>query len=109
MKGSVVGQPLAGALEKAFPNDIWIQGVGGPYGAELATNFLPKGTNQESIDEAKRLFNMANSKCPDSIVVTAGYRFVPISPSLVVFHKDNGLTRALHPITARERPSSVMP
>lgn len=55
---------------------IWIQGVGGPYDADLAPNFLPKGTNQRSIDEAKRLFTMAHDKCPDTPVVTAGYRYV---------------------------------
>lgn len=75
-KGTGVGPALAAALEGVYGDDIWVQGVGGPYWAGLTPNLLPKGTNQESIDEAKRLFTMANTKCPDSTVVTGGYRFV---------------------------------
>ncbi|PKS05307.1 hypothetical protein jhhlp_008680 [Lomentospora prolificans] len=71
--GITVGPALASAMERAFPNDIWIQGVGGPYTAALAPNALPKGTNQASIDEATRLFELANSKCPNAAVVTGGY------------------------------------
>jgi cutinase len=62
-------------MQLAVPG-IWIQGVGGPYKADLAPNFLPEGTTDASIDEAKRLFQMAYNKCPDTPVVTAGYRQV---------------------------------
>ena len=71
-QGTIVGPPLADTLEDSFP-DIWVQGVGGPYAATTSPNFEPKGTNQQSIDEAKRLFALANTKCPDTPVVTAGY------------------------------------
>ena len=81
-KGTGVGPALAAALEASYPGDIWIQGVGGPYTAGLTPNLLPKGTTQGAIDEAKRLFNMANSKCPDSTVVTGGYRYVAPVPFL---------------------------
>ncbi|KAF5722417.1 cutinase [Fusarium mundagurra] len=70
--GITVGPILVEAMQLAIP-DIWIQGVGGPYTADLAPNFLPEGTTDASIDEAKRLFQMAYDKCPDTAVVTAGY------------------------------------
>lgn len=63
-------------MQLAIP-DIWIQGVGGPYTADLLANLLPEGTNAASINEAKRLFQMSHAKCPDTPVVTAGYRLVP--------------------------------
>ena len=59
-------------MEREFRN-IWIQGVGGPYTADVSPNFLPKGTNSQSIGEAKRLINMAYEKCPSTPVVVAGY------------------------------------
>ncbi|EME83687.1 carbohydrate esterase family 5 protein [Pseudocercospora fijiensis CIRAD86] len=49
------------------------QGIGGPYDATLAGNFLPRGTSSDTIGEGSRLFKLANSKCPDTIVVTGGY------------------------------------
>ncbi|KAK3291253.1 carbohydrate esterase family 5 protein [Chaetomium fimeti] len=71
--GISAGPNVASALERDFRNDIWVQGVGGPYSAGLAENFLPAGTSQGAIDEAKRLFTMANTKCPDAAVVAGGY------------------------------------
>ena len=35
---------------------------------------LPKGTSQEAIDEAIRLFTLAHEKCPEASIVTGGYR-----------------------------------
>jgi cutinase len=75
-QGITVGPVLVAAMQLAIP-DIWIQGVGGPYTADLLANFLPEGTNAASINEAKRLFQMSHAKCPDTPVVTAGYRLVP--------------------------------
>ncbi|KAK7415767.1 hypothetical protein QQX98_005680 [Neonectria punicea] len=72
--GISAGPALASALEQEYGSGgIWIQGVGGPYTAELAPNFLPAGTDRASIDEAKRLFTLANTKCPNTPVVTGGY------------------------------------
>lgn len=50
-----------------------MQGVGGPYNAGLTENFLPAGTSRAAIDEAKRLFTMANTKCPGSAITAGGY------------------------------------
>ena len=66
---------MAGALEDDV-DGIWIQGVGGPYGANTGDNLLPKGSSQRAIDEAIRLYDLANSKCPEAAILTAGYRFV---------------------------------
>ncbi len=50
-----------------------MQGVGGPYTAGLIENLEPGGTSQAAIGEGVRLFNEANTKCPNSIVVAGGY------------------------------------
>ena len=63
---------MAGALERDF-SDIWVQGVGGPYDASVGDNALPAGTSQAAINEAIRLYNLANEKCPNAAVVTGGY------------------------------------
>ncbi|KAL1836386.1 hypothetical protein VTJ49DRAFT_5224 [Mycothermus thermophilus] len=71
--GITTGPILAGALEDNFRRDIWVQGVGGPYEASTAPNFLPRGSSEEAIGEAKRLFALAQSKCPNTAVVAGGY------------------------------------
>ncbi|KAL2140130.1 hypothetical protein VTI28DRAFT_4212 [Corynascus sepedonium] len=71
--GISAGPNVASVLESSYRNDIWVQGVGGPYRAGLADNALPAGTTQAAINEAKRLFQLANSKCPDAAVVAGGY------------------------------------
>lgn len=69
-----LGEPLGNALkEKYGAGNFWVQGVGGPYDATLADNFLPRGSSPSAIREGVRLFNLANSKCPNSIVVAGGY------------------------------------
>jgi len=71
--GISAGPNVASVLEASYPNNIWIQGVGGPYTAGLPENALPAGTTRAAIDEAKRLFNLAQSKCPGAAVVAGGY------------------------------------
>ncbi|KAL2267171.1 hypothetical protein VTJ83DRAFT_4448 [Remersonia thermophila] len=71
--GITTGPILAGALEDSFRRNIWIQGVGGAYTASTAPNFLPRGSSEGAINEAKRLFGLAQSKCPDTPVVAGGY------------------------------------
>ena len=67
------GPRVASALQSQYPNSVWVQGVGGPYSASLADNFLPRGTTTAAINEAKRLFTLANTKCPNAAVVAGGY------------------------------------
>jgi cutinase len=74
-KGGTVGPALQGGLEGQIP-DLWVQGVGGPYGATLAGNAARRGSPEDSIAEGVRLMQLANEKCPNSAVVAAGYRYV---------------------------------
>ncbi|KAK3905157.1 cutinase [Staphylotrichum tortipilum] len=71
--GSSAGPNVASGLSTSYPGSLWVQGVGGPYTAGLAENFLPAGTSQSAIDEAKRLFTLAATKCPSAAIVAGGY------------------------------------
>ena len=73
-QGSSTGPAVASALSRTYgASNIWIQGVGGPYLADLGSNALPGGTSSAAINEAVRLFNMANQKCPNTPIVAGGY------------------------------------
>lgn len=69
-----LGVPLGNALESIYgAANVWVQGVGLPYGATLGDNALPRGSSAVAIREGVRLLNLANSKCPNSKIVTGGY------------------------------------
>ncbi|CAH0037912.1 unnamed protein product [Clonostachys solani] len=70
--GMSVGTSLSGALKKKV-SGIWIQGVGGPYGATLGDNALPRGSSAAAIKEGVRLMNLAHEKCPNAAILTGGY------------------------------------
>ncbi|KAG6361933.1 hypothetical protein INS49_010162 [Diaporthe citri] len=72
--GGSAGPTVADALESRYgASQVWVQGVGGPYTADLPSNALPEGTSRAAINEAKRLFTLANTKCPNAAVVAGGY------------------------------------
>lgn len=75
LQGASVGPALADSLEDTY-EEMWVQGVGGAYTAGFPANLLPGGTTQGAIDEAKGLFTMAHDKCPDSVILAGGYRWV---------------------------------
>jgi cutinase len=50
---------------------VAIQGV--KYAADIAGNLAAGGCAAAGINEAVRLFNLANTKCPETIIVAGGY------------------------------------
>jgi len=69
-----VGPATCNALKSTYgAANVACQGVGGPYLATLVANTLPQGTTTAAIGEAQRLFRLAASKCPNTIIVGGGY------------------------------------
>lgn len=48
-----------------------MQGV--PYPADLASNFLPDGSNQAAIATAQGLIEQVYNQCPNARIVAGGY------------------------------------
>ncbi|KAK5634236.1 hypothetical protein RRF57_009950 [Xylaria bambusicola] len=70
--GTIVGPGVADQLKKRVGSQrVAVQGV--DYAALVSTNFLPGGTDATSEAEMKRLFNLADTNCPNSQIVVGGY------------------------------------
>ncbi|KAL2131443.1 hypothetical protein VTI74DRAFT_5112 [Chaetomium olivicolor] len=71
--GSSVCPQVATALGRYYPNEVWVQGVGGAYRADLGSSALPGGTSSAAMQEAANLFAMAHQKCPNAATAAGGY------------------------------------
>jgi cutinase len=85
-QGGSTGPRVASVLEEKFPGDIWVQGVGEPYSADLESNLLPKGTSDAAIGEATKMFNLVAEKCPNAAIVAGGYRYVSTTQTVTAIH-----------------------
>jgi cutinase len=70
--GASVGPALTSGLDRQV-RDLWVQGVGEVYGADVAGNLARRGSAEDSIKEAVDLMKLARTKCPESKIVAAGY------------------------------------
>ncbi|USW47989.1 Putative cutinase/acetylxylan esterase, alpha/Beta hydrolase, cutinase, serine active [Septoria linicola] len=72
--GAIVGADTCRAMKARFGStNVACQGVGFPYAASLIANTFARGTSPAAIGEATRLFRLASTKCPNTIVTTGGY------------------------------------
>ncbi|RDW63299.1 cutinase-3 [Coleophoma cylindrospora] len=72
--GTIVGPQTCASLQATLgASNVACQGVGSPYAATLADNFLPQNTSPTAIGAATAMFNLANTQCPDTLIVAGGY------------------------------------
>lgn len=81
-----VGPVLQSGLNSQYRGDFAMQGV--DYPADLASNFLPKGTQQSAIDTMAGLITQAAQRCPQAKICAGGYRLDPQS-LIVLFENFN--------------------
>jgi cutinase len=70
-QGTFVGAPLVAQLKKGLGGDLATEGVN--YAAGVGTNMGPGGADPKGVSEGERLFKLAASKCPNTIIVGGGY------------------------------------
>ena len=61
-------------LSSRYRNDFAMQGV--DYPADLASNFLPEGTQTSAINTMVDLITRAATQCPNAKIAVGGYRLV---------------------------------
>jgi len=66
-----LGPSLKSGLSSRFPGQFALEGVN--YPADLASNFLPDGSNQEAINNAKNLIERIYNQCPNARILAGGY------------------------------------
>ncbi|KAK5168873.1 uncharacterized protein LTR77_006182 [Saxophila tyrrhenica] len=76
--GAVEKRQLSGITENELSvgscrDVVFIFARGSTEPATIGANLLPQGTTTAAIREAQRLFQLANSKCPNSVVTAGGY------------------------------------
>jgi len=69
--GWIIGNYLSQPLKRGLKNDIAIQGV--KYSAGILTNIGPGMADPKGVAEAQRLFKLAVTKCPNTIITGGGY------------------------------------
>lgn len=74
--GVTIGPPVCKGLKDIYGDKIGCDGLGPAYSGGLLDNVSVKGTTDAAIAEGVRIFEMAHSKCPDSVLVFGGYRYV---------------------------------
>ncbi|QDS70915.1 hypothetical protein FKW77_006479 [Venturia effusa] len=68
--GQIIGGKLVPELRKVFPS-LAVEGV--EYGAGVAGNMTPGGGDPAGIKEATKDYNLAASKCPNTVIIGGGY------------------------------------
>jgi len=69
--GWIIGNYLTNPLKKGLRNDIAVQGV--KYSAGILTNIGPGMADPKGVAEAQRLFKLAATKCPNTVITGGGY------------------------------------
>jgi cutinase len=71
-QGAAAGTGIARYLSGHYGiANVAVQGV--KYPADIAGNLAVGGCSKAGINEAVRLFNMANTKCPNTVITAGGY------------------------------------
>jgi cutinase len=68
--GPIVGGKLVPELRKVFPS-LAVEGV--TYGAGVPGNLTPGGGDPAGIAECTKDYNLAATKCPNTIIIGGGY------------------------------------
>jgi cutinase len=75
--GISTGPALCKQLRTMYGDKVACQGISTAdgYSSSIFDNMIqPKGTSDKSIDAATKMFTLAHTKCPASLLVFSGYR-----------------------------------